>query len=109
MNPGQLRKRISIIVRVNTLNAATGRMNTVTETRWANVPARRQDATTREIWEAYAAKARTIVNWEIRPLPGIRAGMFVVCEGAEYEIIATQHAGGIPGSMILKTTLKEAK
>ncbi len=73
------------------------------------VRARRMDASTREVWEAYAAKAKNIVNWEMRYRDGVEVGQTVSHQGAEYEIIAVQRPAGVPRRMILKTTLKEAK
>ena len=73
------------------------------------VRANRMDASTREIWEAYAAKAKNIVNWEIRYKDGIEVGQYVEHKGSRYEIIAVQRPAGLPHRMILKTTLKEAK
>lgn len=81
----------------------------VTETPLFTLRASRSDATTREIWEAMAAKARNVVNWEIRYKEGVMVGQWLEWKGQWHEIIAVQRPAGIPARMILKTTLKESR
>lgn len=107
MNPGAMKTRVEIWQEENT-QAASG-FSSVTRTLVHACRARRLDASTREVWEAYAAKARNVVNFEIRFHDGIRVGHWVECGGQKYEIIAVQRPEGLPRRMILKTTLKEAK
>lgn len=71
--------------------------------------ASRADASTREIWEAMAAKTRGIVNWTARWVDGLRPGMWVVWKDQWHEIIAVQGPIGMPRRMVLKTVLKDAK
>lgn len=106
MNPGGMKCLITVYSR-GTAQEESGYMNTHRAPVCA-VRARRTDAGTREIWEAYAAKARNVVNFEIRPRTDIRVGMWIECEGKTFEIIALQRVGGVPGSMIVKTKLEEA-
>lgn len=107
MNPGAMRKEITIVERLDTKNASgfTVRVDTPICT----CRAKRTDATTREIWAAYAAKAQNIVNWEIRARENVRVGHWVVWKNQWHEIIAVQRPEGLPPVMILKTTLKQAK
>lgn len=107
MNPGALRSLITIYEKGDE-QQATG--YTAKNPAVVGVcRARRYDASTREVWEAYVAKARNVVNFEIRCRSGIRVGQIVEwCEQA-YEIIAVQRPDGLPRRMILKTVLKEAK
>lgn len=107
MNAGAMKASITIWAEANTQNG-TG-FSSVVRTKVHACRARRLDASTREIWEAYAAKARNIVNFEIRYHEGIRVGHWVECGGQRYEIIAVQRPEGLPRRMILKTVLKEAK
>lgn len=73
------------------------------------VRARRYDAGTREVWAAYAAKARNVVNFEIRYREGLRVGQIVRCQGQDHEIIAVQRMDELPPRIVLKTVLKEPK
>lgn len=106
MNPGALKQKINILAR-NGSQTEGGYVNP-DPALVCCVRARRADASSREVWEAYAAKARNIVNWEIRARDDIETGMLVECGGQLHEIIAVQRPGGAPPRMILKTTLKEA-
>lgn len=72
------------------------------------IRARRVDATVREVWEAFAAKTRNVVNFYIRPAPGIREGMWVECDGQWHEIISIQRGSHLSAAMVLKTICKEA-
>ena len=107
MNPGALRENISIFDRRGTLqeNGYTSRADTLI----CACRAARADANTREIWEAYAAKAQSIVNWTIRAREGVRVGHWVAWKGQWHEIIAVQRPASRPPVMILKTILKNAK
>lgn len=107
MNPGILRENISIYDRHNTVkaNGYTER----TDTLICSCRAARADASTREVWEAYAAKAQNVVNWTIRAREAVRVGHWVVWKGQWHEIIAVQRPPSRPPVMILKTTLKNAK
>ncbi len=107
MNAGALRSRIRIYA-PETRETPGGYVERDLAPVW-ECRARRTDATTREIWEASAAQARNIVNFEIRFHAGIKTGMIVRCAGADHTIIAVQRPEGLPRRMILKTTLKEAK
>ena len=68
----------------------------------------RADATVREVWEAFAAKTRNVVNFYIRPMAGIKAGMWVEWQGQWHEIISVQHGRYLNAPMTLKTICKEA-
>ena len=102
-----MKYRIRVYEKTNAQNA-TGFM-IKNETPVHACRARRLDATTREVWEAMAAKERGIVNFEIRYHAGIRVGQWVECAGQIHEIIAVQRPEGLPKRMILKTTLKESR
>ena len=106
MNPGLLNTKIKIYDRGEQLGS--NGYSTPEKRLVCTLRARRTDATTREVWEARAAKTRNVVNFECRRRSDIRVGMWVECGGQEHEIIALQQVGGIPGSLIIKTTLKEA-
>lgn len=72
------------------------------------IRARRADATSREAWEAYAAKVTSVVNFTIRPCALIKKGMWVECEGQWHEIVGIQRGTGISLAWTLKTICKEA-
>lgn len=107
MNPGTLREPISIYDRHDTVKA--NGYTEQTDTLICSCRASRLDASTREVWEAYAAKAKNVVNWTIRAREAVRVGHWVVWKGQWHEIIAVQRPDGLPRMMILKTTLKNAK
>ena len=107
MNPGALKHKINILDK--TASQAESGYVDPSPAVLCTVRARRTDAATREVWEAYAAKARNIVNFEIRARKGIETGMQVEYGGQLHEIIAVQRIAGAPPRMILKTTLKEAE
>ena len=108
MNTGALKYVIDIYAKGGTQNGS-GYVGGAPALLFSGVRAKRADASTREVWEAYAAKAKNIVNWKIRHRDGIEVGQIVQHKGDRYEIIAVQPLGGVPRWMILKTTLKEAK
>ena len=105
MNVGKFRDTISVYSRGYT--AGSEGYASQEKTLVCTVPARRYDAGTREVWEAYAASMRNVVNFEIRPRTDVHSGMWVLCSGLWHEIIAVQRTGEAPGCMILKTTLRE--
>lgn len=106
MNPGALRETIRIYARGDSLQKS-GYCN-AEKTLICEIRAQRSDATTREIWEGYAAKVRNIVNFRIRPREGILPGMWVEWKGQWHEIIAVQHGSYLGAAMTLKTICKEA-
>ena len=106
MNPGAMRDTIRIYSRGDRKDAS-GYFNPERQL-ICQVRARRADATTREVWEAYAAKTRNIVNFQIRPRADLKSGMWVECGGQWHEIIAVQRGSYLCAPMTLKTVLKEA-
>lgn len=106
MNPGQMRHEIQIWERGETKDEH-GYLNPDKKLIHA-CRARRADASSREVWEGYAAKVRNIVNFSIRPAEGIRPGMWVACDGMWHEIIAVQRGTWLNAPMTLKTVCKEA-
>ena len=107
MNPGQMRHWIEIWDRGEKKDAH-GYLNPE-ETLIHSCRARRADGSNREVWEGYAAKVRSIVNFSIRPVKkGIRPGMWVQCEGEWHEIVAIQRGTHLGAAMVLKTAVKEA-
>lgn len=106
MNPGAMKESIRIYSRGDRKDAS-GYFNPEKQL-ICEVRARRADATTREVWEGYAAKVRNIVNFQIRPRKGLKAGMWVECDGLWHEIIAIQHGSYLCAPMTLKTICKEA-
>lgn len=106
MNPGQLREAIEIWERGDRKDKA-GYL-APHERKLFTLRARRTAASSREVWEAYAAKTRNVVNFQIRPREGIRPGMWVRHGGMWYEIIAVQPGSWINAPMTIKTTCKEA-
>lgn len=108
MNSGALKYVIDIYGKAGTQNAS-GYIGGEPGKLFSGIRAKRMDASTREVWEAAAAKAKNIVNWEIRYREGVAVGQIVKNKGNSYEIIAVQRPEGVPRRMILKTTLKEAK
>ena len=107
MNPGAMKQTITVYEKAESRNA-TGYMDRQLAPLFS-VRARRYDAGTREIWAAYAAKARNVVNFEIRYREGLRVGQIVRCQGQDHEIIAVQRMDELPARIVLKTVLKEPK
>jgi len=108
VNPSTLRFQIDIYRRTETQNPS-GYMAVENEKLFSGVRADFTDASTREVWEAHAAKARNIVNWKIRGWKDIKVGHWVFFEEQWYEILAVQRIKKAPREMILKTTLKESR
>lgn len=107
MNPGALRSLISVW---DCTSAPAGSDYTNPgKTLVCRIRAEKRPVSTRETWEAYAAQARNVVNFCARLRRDIRVGYLVECDGQYYEIIAVQLYEGAPGSMILKSVLREAK
>lgn len=106
MNPGAMKEIIRIYSRGDRKDAS-GFFNPE-KALICEVRARRADATTREVWEAYAAKTRNIVNFQIRPRQDLKVGMWVEWAGQWHEIIAVQHGSYLCAPMTLKTICKEA-
>lgn len=105
MNPGRMRDKISIWARGDKQQKS----GYYTQERQliCTIRARRADATTREVWEAFAAKTRNVVNFYIRPMQGIKPGMWVECNEQWHEIIGIQHGSYLTAPMVLKTICKE--
>ena len=106
MNPGAMRETIRIYSRGDEMQKNgyfSPQKKLICEIR-----AQRADAMTREVWEAYTAKVRNIVNFRIRPREGLCPGMWVEWKGQWHEIIAVQHGSYLGAPMLLKTICKEA-
>ena len=107
MNVGALRNTVGIYEK-DSEQAESGYIDPEPKLLYT-VKATRLHTSDREVWEAYAAKVRTVVNWKIRARPGIRAGMLLKCGDDWFEIIDPQPLPGAPRYMRIKTALKEAK
>ena len=107
MNPGAMRDTLLIFARRG--SQATNGYVVADEKPLFVLRARRAWVSDKEVWEAYAAQAKSVLNWETRYRAGIRAGMWVLWQGQWQEIIAVQLPPGIPRRMILKTAQKQAK
>lgn len=106
MNPGSMRYTLSIYKRGNTQN--TNGYGSGEKTLIKTIRGERIDAGTREIWEAEAAKIRNVVNFHVRPCPGIQEGMWLECDGQWHEIIAIQRGKTPYSTWTIKTTRKTA-
>ena len=106
MNSGLLRTPITVYTRASAKdeNGYQVPMDTLV----CAVRAEVMTTSAREIWEGYAAKVRSIVNFGIRPRQDVRSGMWVQCKGQWYEILDIQPPIQRKGKMILKTTWKGA-
>lgn len=106
MNPGGMRETISIWSRGDIM--LTSGFAGEEKELICRIRARRADASAREVWEAFAAKTRNVVNFYIRPRAGLKTGMWVECSGQWHEIISVQRGSYLGAPMVLKTICKEA-
>ena len=107
MNPGSMRDTLLIYARRGS-QAASGYV-VADEQPLFVLRARRTWVSDKEVWQAYAAQVKSVLNWETRYRAGIRPGMWELWQGQWQEIIAVQLPPGIPRRMILKTAQKQAK
>ena len=108
MNTGALKYVIEIYGETASQDAASGFINNGPGL-LCTVRATRLHTSDREVWEAYAAKVRAVVNWKIRARAGIKTGMMVKCGEEWFEILDAQPLRGVPRYLLLKTARKEAK
>lgn len=108
MNTGALKYVIDIYGKPKAQDS-DGYVNSDAAPLYEGVRAKRTDAGSREVWEAYAAQVQNVVNWKIRHRDGIEVGQEIRHGGKRYEIIAVQRQDGAPRYMILKTSMKEAE
>lgn len=107
MNPGAMKARITIWDRGNAQQASGYTAQTPSPV--CSCRARAWPAGTREVWEAYAAKARNVMNFEIRWRENICVGQMLEYRNQEYEIISASPPMGLPPVRRIKAVLKEAK
>ncbi|MBO4794292.1 MAG: head-tail adaptor protein [Deltaproteobacteria bacterium] len=107
MNPGAMRDSLPIYARRSVQNESGYAQ--AQETLVCVLRGRRAWVNDREIWEAHAAQAKSVITWECRYHKDVRPGLWVKWQGQWQEIIAVQLPPGVPLRMILKTAQKQAK